>query len=46
MRTQLGNNRSLPAGLLLAHLLHLQGIESIILVSHLEEMVGTIRAGV
>jgi p-hydroxybenzoate 3-monooxygenase len=47
MRTQVGIIGAGPAGLMLSHLLHLQGIESIILESRSrEEIEGTIRAGV
>lgn len=47
MQTQVGIIGAGPAGLLLSHLLHLQGIESIILESRSrEEIEGTIRAGV
>lgn len=47
MRTQVGIIGAGPAGLMLAHLLHLQGIESIILENRSrEEIEGTIRAGV
>jgi len=47
MRTQVGIVGAGPAGLLLSHLLHLQGIESVILESRSrEEIEGTIRAGV
>lgn len=47
MRTQVGIIGAGPAGLLLSHLLHLQGIESIIIESRSrEEIEGTIRAGV
>jgi len=47
MRTQVGIIGAGPAGLLLSHLLHLQGIESIILESRSREAIeGTIRAGV
>jgi p-hydroxybenzoate 3-monooxygenase len=47
MRSQVGIIGAGPAGLLLSHLLHLQGIESIILESRSrEEIEGTIRAGV
>src|SRR5512138_1597236 len=46
-RTQVGIIGSGPAGLLLARLLHLQGIDTIILESHSREYVlGRIRAGV
>lgn len=47
MRTQVGIIGAGPAGLMLSHLLHLQGIESIILECRTrEEVEGTIRAGV
>jgi p-hydroxybenzoate 3-monooxygenase len=47
MRTKVGIIGAGPAGLLLSHLLHLQGIDSIILESRSrEEIEGTIRAGV
>jgi p-hydroxybenzoate 3-monooxygenase len=47
MRTQVGIIGAGPAGLLLSHLLHLHGIESIILENRTrEEIEGTIRAGV
>lgn len=47
MRTKVGIIGAGPAGLLLSHLLHLQGIESIILESRSREAIeGTIRAGV
>lgn len=47
MKTQVGIIGAGPAGLMLSHLLHLQGIESIILESRSrEEIEGTIRAGV
>src|SRR5512145_1259658 len=47
MRTKVGIIGSGPSGLLLARLLHLQGIETIILESHSREYVaGRIRAGV
>jgi p-hydroxybenzoate 3-monooxygenase len=47
MRTQVGIIGSGPAGLLLARLLHLQGIDTIILESHSREYVlGRVRAGV
>ncbi len=47
MRTQVGIIGAGPAGLLLSHLLHLLGIESIILESRTREQIeGTIRAGV
>ena len=47
MRTQVGIIGSGPSGLLLARLLHLQGIDTVILESHSREYVqGRIRAGV
>jgi p-hydroxybenzoate 3-monooxygenase len=47
LRTQVGIVGAGPAGLLLAHLLHLQGIESIVLeLRSRQEIEGTIRAGV
>ncbi|MEH7073482.1 4-hydroxybenzoate 3-monooxygenase [Neobacillus drentensis] len=47
MRTQVGIIGAGPAGLLLSHLLHLQGIETTIIESRSrEEIEGTIRAGV
>jgi len=47
MRTQVGIIGSGPSGLLLARLLHLQGIDSVILESHSRDYVlGRIRAGV
>ncbi|WP_141334465.1 4-hydroxybenzoate 3-monooxygenase [Paenibacillus sp. tmac-D7] len=47
MRTQVGIIGAGPAGLLLSHLLYLQGIESVIIESRTrEEIEGTIRAGV
>lgn len=46
-RTQVGIVGAGPAGLFLSHLLHLEGIESVILESRTrEEIEGTIRAGV
>ena len=46
-RTQVGIVGAGPAGLLLAHLLHLQGIESVVLESRSrEEIEATLRAGV
>jgi len=46
-RTQVGIVGAGPAGLLLSHLLHLAGIESIVVESRMREDVeGTIRAGV
>jgi p-hydroxybenzoate 3-monooxygenase len=46
-RTQVGIVGAGPAGLLLAHLLHLRGIESVVLESRSrEEVEGTVRAGV
>jgi len=47
VRTQVGIIGAGPAGLMLAHLLHLQGIESVIIESRTrDEIEGTIRAGV
>ena len=47
MRTQVGIVGAGPAGLLLAHLLHLQGIESVVLeIRSRAEIEATIRAGV
>jgi len=47
MRTQVGIVGAGPAGLLLSHLLHLQGIESIVLERHTREYVEQrVRAGV
>jgi p-hydroxybenzoate 3-monooxygenase len=47
MRTQVGIIGAGPAGLLLSHLLHLQGIESVVLESRSREQIeSTIRAGV
>jgi p-hydroxybenzoate 3-monooxygenase len=47
MRTRVGIVGAGPAGLLLSHLLHLQGIESVVLENRTrEEIEGTIRAGV
>ena len=47
MRTQIGIIGAGPAGLTLAHLLHLQGIESVVLERHTREHVETrVRAGV
>lgn len=47
MHTQVGIIGAGPAGLMLSHLLHLQGIESIIIESRSrQEIEGTIRAGV
>ncbi len=47
MRTQVGIVGAGPAGLLLAHLLHLEGIESIVLEARSRaEIESTIRAGV
>ena len=46
-RTQVGIIGAGPAGLLLSHLLHLEGIESVILESRTrEEIESTVRAGV
>ena len=47
LRTQVGIIGAGPAGLTLAHLLHLQGIESVVLESHSREYVeNRVRAGV
>ena len=47
MRTQVAIIGAGPAGLLLSHLLHLQGIESVVLESRTQdEIESTIRAGV
>lgn len=47
MNTQVGIVGGGPAGLMLSHLLHLQGIESVVLETRTrEEVEGTIRAGV
>jgi len=47
MRTQVGIVGAGPAGLVLSHLLHLQGIESVVLESHRRDYVEQrIRAGV
>jgi p-hydroxybenzoate 3-monooxygenase len=47
LRTQVGIIGAGPAGLTLAHLLHLQGIESVVLESHAREYVeNRVRAGV
>lgn len=47
MQTQVGIVGAGPAGLMLAHLLHLRGIESVVLDTRTrEEIEGTIRAGV
>jgi p-hydroxybenzoate 3-monooxygenase len=47
MRTQVGIIGAGPAGLTLAHLLHLQGIESVVIESRSREYVeGRVRAGV
>src|SRR5438270_4905288 len=47
MRTPIGIVGAGPAGLLLSHLLHLQGIESVVLETRSREYVeGRIRAGV
>ena len=47
LRTQVGIVGAGPAGLMLAHLLHLQGVESIVLESHTREYVeNRVRAGV
>src|SRR6202051_3277439 len=47
IRTQVGIIGAGPAGLTLAHLLHLQGIESVVLESHsLQYVENRVRAGV
>lgn len=47
MRTQVGIIGAGPAGLLLSHLLHLKGIESVVLETRRREQIeSTIRAGV
>ncbi|WIX82216.1 4-hydroxybenzoate 3-monooxygenase [Amycolatopsis carbonis] len=47
MRTQVGIIGAGPAGLLLSHLLHLQGIESVVLEARPREYVqGRVRAGI
>ena len=47
MRTQIGIVGAGPAGLTLSHLLHLQGIESIVLESHSRDYIESrVRAGV
>lgn len=47
MRTQIGIVGAGPAGLLLSHLLHLNGIESVVLEARPREYVeNRIRAGV
>ena len=47
MNTQVGIVGGGPAGLMLSHLLHLKGIDSVVLESRTrEEVEGTIRAGV
>lgn len=47
IRTQVGIVGAGPAGLMLAHLLHLQGIESVVLESHSRDYVeNRVRAGV
>src|SRR5919205_1607720 len=47
MRTQVGIIGAGPAGLLLSHMLHLRGIESVIVESRSREAIeATIRAGV
>lgn len=47
IRTQVGIIGAGPAGLLLSHLLHLQGIESVVLeIRSRDDIEGTIRAGV
>src|SRR5438067_990532 len=47
LRTQVGIVGAGPAGLMLSHLLHLEGIESIVLEAHSRSHIeGRIRAGV
>jgi p-hydroxybenzoate 3-monooxygenase len=47
MRTQVGIIGAGPAGLLLSHILHLQGIESVILERHSrDDIEAIIKAGV
>ena len=47
MRTQVGIIGAGPAGLMLSHLLHLQGIESVVLESRSQEYIEQrVRAGV
>ena len=47
MRTQVGIVGAGPAGLLLSHLLHLEGIDSVVIESRSrQEIEATIRAGV
>ena len=47
MKTRVGIVGAGPAGLLLSHLLHLQGVESVVIENRTrEEIEGTIRAGV
>jgi len=47
MRTQVGIVGAGPAGLLLSHLLHLEGIESVVIEARSRaEIESTIRAGV
>ena len=47
MRTQVGIVGAGPAGLLLSHLLHLEGIDSVVLEAHTREYVQErVRAGV
>ena len=47
MRTQVGIIGAGPAGLILSHLLHLEGIESIVMESRSREWVeARVRAGV
>src|SRR5690349_18370778 len=47
MRTQVGIVGAGPAGLMLAHLLHLEGIESVILEARSRDYIeGRVRAGV
>src|SRR5579863_1787223 len=47
MRTQVGIVGAGPAGLMLSHLLHLEGIESVVLEAHSREYIEhRVRAGV
>ncbi len=47
MRTQVGIVGAGPAGLMLSHLLHLRGVESVVVESRSREAIeGTIRAGI
>jgi len=47
MNTQVGIIGAGPSGLLLSHLLHLQGIDSIVIESRSQDyVIGRVRAGV